>query len=45
MASPKSATHALRREALPDMAARCFAQRSDLAASRKDIAAGQFYYS
>ena len=39
MARPKSATHELQREAILDVAAQCFAQRSYVAASMNDIAA------
>lgn len=39
MARPKSATHDLQREAILDVAAQCFAQRSYVAASMNDIAA------
>lgn len=39
MARPKSATHELQREAILDVAAQCFAQRSYMAASMNDIAA------
>ncbi len=39
MARPKSATHELQREAILDVAAQCFAQRSYIAASMNDIAA------
>lgn len=38
MARPKSATHELQREAILDVAAQCFAQRSYMAASMNDIA-------
>lgn len=38
MARPKSATHELQREAILDVAAQCFAQRSYVAASMNDIA-------
>ncbi|MEY2621467.1 MAG: hypothetical protein RIT26_1287 [Pseudomonadota bacterium] len=38
MARPKSASHDLRREAILDLAAHCFAQRSYHAASMNDIA-------
>ena len=38
MARPKSASHDLKREAILDLAARCFAERSYHAASMNDIA-------
>ena len=38
MARPKSASHDLKREAILDLAARCFADRSYAAASMNDIA-------
>ncbi len=38
MARPKSASHDLKRDAILDLAARCFAQRSYHAASMNDIA-------
>ena len=38
MARPKSATHELQREAILEVAAQCFAQRSYMAASMNDIA-------
>ncbi len=38
MARPKSASHDLKREAILDLAARCFAERSYAAASMNDIA-------
>ncbi len=38
MARPKSASHDLKRDAILDLAARCFAQRSYAAASMNDIA-------
>ena len=38
MARPKSASHELRREAILDIAAQCFADKSYAAASMNDIA-------
>ena len=38
MARPKSASHDLKRDAILDLAAHCFAQRSYHAASMNDIA-------